>query len=230
MKTGILLAATALSIVMAGPASASVILGLYNTGVHSGGAGWGTGSGIKNGNGADLHWDNNDGNGGHAFTGSPIVSTWLANDGTSQWLTPSPRGDESYDPTTSGTDIYSLTFDLTGFNAASASFAGRFLVDNEVTGITLNGHTITGSGGGFQDWTNFASLTGDFIGGVNTLQFSVLNLAQLTGNPTGLRVEFQQSNVNAVPEPATWGLMLVGFGLIGAAIRRRNVRTTVRFA
>lgn len=34
----------------------------------------------------------------------------------------------------------------------------------------------------------------------------------------------------AVPEPATWGMMILGFGLIGAAVRRRNVRTTVRFA
>lgn len=35
---------------------------------------------------------------------------------------------------------------------------------------------------------------------------------------------------SAVPEPATWGLMLVGFGLMGAAMRRRTVRTSVTFA
>jgi PEP-CTERM motif len=28
---------------------------------------------------------------------------------------------------------------------------------------------------------------------------------------------------NAVPEPATWGLMLVGFGVVGSALRRRKV-------
>lgn len=33
---------------------------------------------------------------------------------------------------------------------------------------------------------------------------------------------------SAVPEPAAWALMLVGFGTIGAAMRRRRV--TVRFA
>ena len=32
----------------------------------------------------------------------------------------------------------------------------------------------------------------------------------------------------AVPEPATWGLMIAGFGLVGAAMRRRQ--TAVRFA
>ena len=36
------------------------------------------------------------------------------------------------------------------------------------------------------------------------------------------------SAVNAVPEPATWAMMIGGFGLAGAAMRRR--RTVVRFA
>ncbi|WP_231639313.1 PEPxxWA-CTERM sorting domain-containing protein [Sphingomonas profundi] len=38
--------------------------------------------------------------------------------------------------------------------------------------------------------------------------------------------------VAAVPEPATWAMMLGGFGLVGAAMRRRraHVTTAVRFA
>jgi hypothetical protein len=35
-------------------------------------------------------------------------------------------------------------------------------------------------------------------------------------------------NIAAVPEPASWALMLGGFGLVGGAMRRR--RTSVRFA
>jgi hypothetical protein len=31
-----------------------------------------------------------------------------------------------------------------------------------------------------------------------------------------------------VPEPATWAMMVIGFGAVGAAMRRRSVR--VRFA
>jgi len=34
----------------------------------------------------------------------------------------------------------------------------------------------------------------------------------------------------AVPEPATWGMMLIGFGMIGAVIRRRKALPTVRYA
>lgn len=37
---------------------------------------------------------------------------------------------------------------------------------------------------------------------------------------------------SAVPEPATWAMMICGFGLVGGVMRRRyrNVTTTVRFA
>jgi opacity protein-like surface antigen len=35
---------------------------------------------------------------------------------------------------------------------------------------------------------------------------------------------------NAVPEPATWALMILGFGAVGGAMRRRQVKTAVRFA
>jgi hypothetical protein len=32
-----------------------------------------------------------------------------------------------------------------------------------------------------------------------------------------------------VPEPATWAMMLAGFGLMGAAMRRRSTQARVRF-
>ena len=33
----------------------------------------------------------------------------------------------------------------------------------------------------------------------------------------------------AVPEPATWAIMLLGFGMIGSALRRRRVTAKVRY-
>jgi hypothetical protein len=43
--------------------------------------------------------------------------------------------------------------------------------------------------------------------------------------------EFQAfGSLNGVPEPSTWAMMLIGFGMVGFAVRKRsNVRTAVRF-
>nr|WP_295671310.1 PEPxxWA-CTERM sorting domain-containing protein [Sphingomonas sp.] len=41
---------------------------------------------------------------------------------------------------------------------------------------------------------------------------------------------YADTAVAAVPEPATWSLMVLGFGMIGAAARSRKVKTTVSFA
>jgi hypothetical protein len=34
----------------------------------------------------------------------------------------------------------------------------------------------------------------------------------------------------AVPEPATWAMMILGFGLVGGALRRRTETSSVRYA
>jgi hypothetical protein len=50
----------------------------------------------------------------------------------------------------------------------------------------------------------------------------------LTDGLTVSDYDFDGVTVQSVPEPATWAMMVVGFGLIGSGLRRR--RTTVRFA
>jgi hypothetical protein len=37
-------------------------------------------------------------------------------------------------------------------------------------------------------------------------------------------------NLTAVPEPASWALTIAGFGLVGAAMRRRKVQARIAFA
>lgn len=39
---------------------------------------------------------------------------------------------------------------------------------------------------------------------------------------TGTSVPLNNSTIGAVPEPATWALMLTGFGMVGAGMRRRS--------
>ena len=49
------------------------------------------------------------------------------------------------------------------------------------------------------------------------------NWAQNSGNPTGLRVEFDASSVAAaVPEPETYAMLLAGLGMLGLVARRRK--------
>ncbi len=203
-------------------ASAAAILGLFNSGVTSSGM-------VTTGNGVDPNWQLA---GGTAFNGGTNdifpIGPWLSENSVSRWLTPTSNAGDSLDPVVDGIYRYALTFNLAGFNAATATFAGRFAVDNAVDAILLNGVAISGAGGTFDQWTNFNSLPGSFVSGNNVLEFVVRNGAQATGNPSGLRVEFVSSDVSAVPEPAAWAMMIAGFGLVGGAMRRRV--TKVSFA
>jgi len=45
-----------------------------------------------------------------------------------------------------------------------------------------------------------------------------------------LTINIGQTVTAAVPEPATWGMMILGMGAIGFIMRRRNVTTRVKFA
>lgn len=62
--------------------------------------------------------------------------------------------------------------------------------------------------------------------GAFTLSFSG---SQYTAKDVGIDRVFL-STVAAVPEPSTWALMLAGFGMVGFAMRRRKVATTLRLA
>ena len=213
------IAATAAVALLAGsamPAAAASITTLYSTGVNAVGV-------ATIGNGADLHWTLN---GGSAFTGGTNgvfpIPPWVSETATSRWLTPSTNAaDGFYDASTDGIYTYTQVFSLTGYKASTASFSGVFASDNTVDKITLNGVTIAGSGGSFSSWNAFSSAGGTFNAGVNTLTFTVRNFAQNGGNPTGLNVDVVGS-ATAVPEPASWALMVVGFGMVGFATRRRS--------
>jgi hypothetical protein len=215
-----MLCASVAAAVVAGPALATVAIpGLVNSGRVAGGGS------VSSGTIADANWLLA---GGTAWNSNSINGAWLANNAISRWLTPASNGNQSFDPSADGLYTYSLSFDLAGFAPATAAFTGRFAADNLVTQILLNGVQISQAGGGsFNRWTDFSASSG-FAGGLNTLAFTVRNLRQASGNPTGLRVEFLTSTIEplgsgtAVPEPASWAMLIAGFGLVGAASRRRR--------
>lgn len=100
-----------------------------------------------------------------------------------------------------------------------------------ITGGSVNaGRTIA-------DWANFlpdATVSGISVGAgsgaLPTYHAFVDNVSLSTSNGS-TTYNFEVAAVAAVPEPATWGMMILGFGAIGAAMRRRSkVRTTVSYA
>ncbi|WP_425228220.1 PEPxxWA-CTERM sorting domain-containing protein [Sphingomonas sp.] len=67
--------------------------------------------------------------------------------------------------------------------------------------------------------------TGTFSGAVDNVRVAFANGPNVNAN-------FEVAAVAAaVPEPASWAMMIVGFGVVGFALRRRaKVQTAVRFA
>jgi hypothetical protein len=84
-----------------------------------------------------------------------------------------------------------------------------------VDGVTLNGSALMGlpfvSSDGNQSVgrTVFYNLGGDVA-------------HDITFSSNGVAFEFDNIAVAGVPEPATWALMIGGFGLAGVALRRRR--------
>ena len=70
---------------------------------------------------------------------------------------------------------------------------------------------------GFTEWTGFST---QLAAGTYTLEAGVVNATD-EFNPSFLLVD--DFRMKAVPEPSTWALMIAGFGLAGAALRRRRL-------
>jgi hypothetical protein len=149
----------------------------------------------------------------------PVGKAWTANTSTSKWITPTSNVGDWLDPNVNGVYDYRLRFDLSGYDASTAAFTGRFAADNSVV-ILLNGQQIA-DGHKFDSWKSFGASSG-FKSGINTLDFIVTNGHQVDDNPTGLRAEFVSSVATPVPEPTTYAMLLAGLGLITYTARRRK--------
>ena len=136
---------------------------------------------------------------------------------------------------------------VTCVTPAPCNFTSNFMF-NTPAGFRLVGATITSVHTGTTGATNidFTSVT------LNGVAFSILstgvvefrnllnqNIVSGGGNTisvnglTGGEASFSGTlSFAAVPEPATWAMMIVGFGLIGGALRSAKGRQTtrVRFA
>ena len=132
---------------------------------------------------------------------------------------------------TDGSVLNDLTFSLTngstfGVATFNLSAAGTALA-NEATSVSISFIDAAGVSAAqtFAINTNGSNFFG--ISGTAGERFTGFTFA---GNPTTtgiadfrqLRLGNVQSAVAAVPEPGTWAMMLLGFGAIGASMRRRK--------
>jgi len=149
---------------------------------------------------------------GCKFTGNITTATA----GNSSYLLAQAAYNAAYDPDITLTPLASL----------------------DVDGGTMNGITLTQTATGMYDL--------DVAAGVDLSYFAVkagndFILYEYTGQTSfttdGLQSGASQNlpglshavffGTGGVPEPATWGMMLLGFGLMGSSMRRRRTRTAV---
>jgi hypothetical protein len=88
-----------------------------------------------------------------------------------------------------------------------------FQVDSGNGFTSVGTFTLSGVG-------TWISNTGEFTAGAGTSVVArIVNTNIVAG---GNDFALDNISVGNVPEPATWGLMVIGFGMVGAGMRRRS--------
>ena len=127
--------------------------------------------------------------------------------------------------------------------ALDALVGGSFTPDVTWNGLDPNKALFTGSGNNSTGTITFAALTGDVILGVHfgdagtglgdRTIFYRFNFASPTTSVALNMQGFSDAVLirgTAVPEPATWAMMILGFGAIGYTLRRRPPPALLRSA
>ncbi len=207
MKTLSLAAVGALALVAASPSVAAVTV------ANTGSAGW-TAASYGNSASAPTAAAVAAGKFGATYV-TPSNPFYGVPNGASSWISPTASG-----ISTPGWYAYKV-------NAVATSVADvldfQYGVDDTLVRVFLNGAIKSTDLTGSYSALTSASVSGFNVGN-NTLTFLVQNNFAGQNNPSNLTAfRFQSS----VPEPTSWALMLVGFGVVGASLRaRRSAKVT----
>jgi hypothetical protein len=142
--------------------------------------------------------------GAYNYQAYSATGIWGAGGPTDFWLSNNTR----YNPIVFSQ--FSSGVSAFGGNFFASDIAGQFVPDGTMVLTAVDGGTLT------YDLTG--ATTGSFVGFVSTAPLSSVTLGTDGGEywPTANNV------VLAVPEPATYGMMLAGMTLLGVAARRRR--------
>jgi len=199
-------------------ASAIIVPGVYNTGLGVGGTALGLGD-----NQADANYTITATNDPAATVGNQARTYYnpaYLQDGPLARIV-NATGDGN--GTAGATTTFSTIFSLAGFDSLNATLSGQVLFDNSGQ-IFLNGNQIGGTFTGFASLAPFGSNGNFFVAGLNTLSFALTNAdGPQAFQVAGLTVTAERLPITGgVPEPASWAMLVIGFGVVGASVRRRT--------
>ncbi|WP_254602782.1 PEPxxWA-CTERM sorting domain-containing protein [Sphingomonas bacterium] len=120
---------------------------------------------------------------------------------------------------------YALSFFWAGSQQAGFSGTTTEGWTGSLGGTSFATPVITTPSQGFYPWQKFSTVI-KATSTSETLSFLAV------GGPSGGQPPFallDGVSLTAVPEPATWGMMILGFGLAGVALRRQARRSDARF-
>ena len=135
----------------------------------------------------------------------------------------------AFDPTTATPSFRSSSFigDQISFNGVAGTFGGVVGTASVGFGNFLVADlNIQNPNLGFTQFTS-----PDFFRLVGTRPEFTLGTFQLNSLVSGRsELTISELALGAVPEPATWAMLILGFGMVGGAIRYRRRETAVRLA
>ncbi len=99
----------------------------------------------------------------------------------------------------------------------SYDYGGRPGGGAQILDVNFGGSLVTTNSGSFGAFTPYSFVV-TAHGSTAVLEFK----SQVTGGLPSYGNEITNVTLTAVPEPATWALLMVGFGMTGFAARRRS--------
>lgn len=151
------------------------------------------------------------------------VNLWIYASGGYENVTNTGYNLKIYDSTRSTVLFSQLVLPITVFETRQGGFSQEWNVGGSLSGLNLGAGTY---------WAGFeASTMGvmSFVGGNGSLRQVGPNGDIGRNDNAGYQLTSSDVETGAVPEPASWALMVGGFGLVGGALRSRR-RTAVTFA
>ena len=133
-------------------------------------------------------------------------------------------GNDGVSPTGPFTNTFTFVLDVARSASSFISSSQTRTSNIDFTSVVLTGNNGYSASYDVQSTGPFEFRTF----GETILQAGTYTLT-VTGTASGVASYAGDFTVASVPEPATWALMILGFGAVGGALRRR-AKATVRFA